>query len=219
MKNFRKRIGIAVTAIILTFSANLTIFAAEDLRIDVGGVEIDVEKLAEKNGVDPYELREAIENGMDAEKSSPFSDLVTARPNTEASEFVEETAVRTAGRASTKATKTNQDATAYVAKSGALTASGKTPEIGMCAMHIDVTTKSGSTSSTKVKLGTTIYMEDAVKINGTDYLSFVVEDRGKPSNRTTYWIDVYFGQNNSDKVNYNAAINYGVQTVSYYYYY
>ncbi|GFI48220.1 B-enzyme [Lachnospiraceae bacterium] len=60
-------------------------------------------------------------------------------------------------------------------------------------------------------------MDESVDVNGTSCSSFVVEDRGNPSNRTTYWIDIYFGLNNTS--NYNAAINYGVKTVSYYYYY
>ncbi|MDE7321337.1 MAG: hypothetical protein K2N73_01165 [Lachnospiraceae bacterium] len=79
-----------------------------------------------------------------------------------------------------------------MAKSGALTASGKTPTVGMCAMHINVTTKTGNTTNTKVKLGTTIYMDKSIDVNGTSCSSFVVEDRGNRSNRTTYWIDIYW---------------------------
>ncbi|MDD3417359.1 MAG: hypothetical protein PHY47_25765 [Lachnospiraceae bacterium] len=213
-----KRIATGITATAIAMAMSINVFAAEnasDLMVDIGGTTVDVEQIAEENGVNPYALKEAIEDGMNAEKASPFSNLVTNTPNVKASESVEYSLEKSAR--STKASKTNQDSTAYVAKSGALTASGKTPAVGMCAMHIDATTKTGSTTSTKVKLGTTIYMDDSVDVNGTSRSSFVVEDRGNPSNRTTYWIDVYFGLNNT--TNYNAAINYGVKTVSYYYYY
>lgn len=213
-----KRFTSAIIATALAMAMNLNVFAAEntsDLMVDIGGITIDVEQVAEKNGVNPYEIKEAIEDGVNAEKASPFSNLITNTPNTIASETVEYSVERAA--TSTKASKTNQDSTAYVANSGALTASGKTPTVGMCAMHINATTKTGNTTSSTVKLGTTIYMEDSVNVNGTNYSSFVVEDRGNPSNRTTYWIDIYFGLNNT--TNYNAAINYGVKTVSYYYYY
>lgn len=215
-----KHLGAVVTAFVLAMSMNTAAFAAENtnnMLVDIGGIVVDVEQIAEENDVEPYALKEAIEEGKNAEKASPFSNLRTSTPNTEAAEHTEYSVFRTSERASTKASKTNQDSTAYVAKSGALTASGKTPTLGMCAMHIDATTKTGTTSSTKVKLGTTIYMEDKVNVNGTNYSSFNVEDRGNPTNRTTYWIDIYFGLHNT--TNYNAAINYGVKTVSYYYYY
>lgn len=214
-----RSLSTVVTTVILAMAMSITSFAAEDtnnLKVDIGGIIVDVEQVAEENGVNPYALKEAIEEGINAEKASPFSDLVIKPSNITASESVEYSLVRSLGRASTKVKKTNQDSTAYVANSGALTASGKTPAIGMCAMHINVTTKTGSTTSSKVKLGTTIYMEDSINVNGTSCSSFVVEDRGNPSNRTAYWIDIYFGLNN--KTNYNAAINYGVKTVSYYYY-
>ncbi len=220
-----KKYGAIITSIMLTMTTNITAFAAEDtnsMKVDIGGITVDVEQIAEKNNVNPHALKAAIESGKNAEKASPFSNLVSTIPNTNASGKVEYSMVsaynsRMSARGLTKVSKTNQDSTAYVAKAGALTASGKTPELGMCAMHTDVTTKTGSTSSTKVKLGTRIYMENSVNVNGTNYTSFLVEDRGKPSNRTKYWIDIYFGINNT--TNYNAAINYGVKTVSYYYYY
>ncbi|MBD5545569.1 MAG: hypothetical protein HDR01_15335 [Lachnospiraceae bacterium] len=217
-----KRLATAVTAAFLAIAMSATAFAADgtDLKVDIGGNVVDVEQLAEENGVNPYALKEAIEEGKNAEKASPFSNLVTSKPNTMESEAVESISPlerAASGTSSTKVSKKNQDSTAYVAASGAKTASGKTPALGMCAMHINVTNKTGSTSSSTVKLGTTIYMTKDVTVKGTKYSSFVVEDRGNPSNRTKFWIDIYFGLNNS--TNYNAAINYGVKTVSYYYYY
>lgn len=217
----RKKLVTTVTAALMTMAMSITAFASEpaDLKVAIGESTIDVDQVAEENGVNPYALKEAIEDGMKAEKASPFSNLVTNKPHAMAAESVEKISPlerSAAGTYSTKVNKTNQDSTAYVAKSGSKTASGKTPALGMCAMHINATTKTGSTTSTKVKLGTTIYMTKSVNVNGTNYSSFIVEDRGNPSNRTTYWIDIYFGLNND--ANYKAAINYGVKTVSYYYY-
>lgn len=210
----KKRLSLVFVLCAMIFMAGNTKVCAqeENMMLTVGGTEINVEQLAEDNNVDPVELKQAIIDGMDAEKASPFSDLIQSTPNTEAYETVE----TGKARISNTVYKWNQDSTAYVANAGALTASGKTPAVGMCAMHTNVTTKTGSTSSTTVKLGTTIFMEDSVNVNGTNYSSFVVEDRGAPTNRTTYWIDIYFGLKSTY---YDAAINYGVKTVSYHYSY
>lgn len=215
-----KRLAAITTAATLAIAMNVTSFAADktDLKIDMDGITVDVEKVAAENGVNPYALKQSIEDGMNAEKASPFSSLVTNKPNSIASEDVDisNTTEVSATSTQTKVTKKNQDSTAYVANSGALTASGKTPKIGMCAMHINVTTKTGKTTKDIVRLGTTIHMSKSIKISGKEYSSFVVEDRGGASNRTKFFIDLYFGLNNS--TNYNAAINYGVKTVTYYYY-
>ena len=193
-----------------------------DLLLEINGEIIDVGQLAEEYHVDPYELREAIIEGYYSDKASPFSNLeVIKDENLLLSESRDKIIL---GKENingpitemTIVSKTNQDSTAYVSKEGALTASGKTPEIGMCAMHINVTTKTGNTNGSPIKLGTTIYMDNPVNVNGTNYTSFVVEDRGAPEGRTKYWIDIYFGLTGS---HYTDAINYGVQTVSYRYYY
>lgn len=222
---FGKHFITVVVAVTLVMAMGLTAFAAEgsdDLRMELGGTIIDIGQLAKENDVDPYELKAAIEESMDAEVASPFSSLATYTPNTMASESTEIVCGRAAASATgnIKVNKENQDSTAYVAKEGAVTANGKTPDIGMCAMYIKSTTKTGQTSDSIVRLGTTIYMDSAVDVNGTSLSSFVVEDRGNPKNRTDFWIDIFFGQyvdKNSDE--YIAAINYGVKTVSYYYYY
>lgn len=218
---FGKQLIATAAAAALVMAMGFTAFAAEDtsdLQMEIGGTIMDIKQLAEENDVDPYELKTAIEESMDAEKVSPFSSLATNTPNTTASESIEY--VRGRSAASVQVNKDNQDSTAYVAKAGATTANGKTPEVGMCAMYIKSTTKTGQTSDSIVRLGTTIYMTEAVDVNGTSYSSFVVEDRGNPSNRTDFWIDIYFGQY-VDKTSqtYKAAIQYGVKTVSYYYYY
>lgn len=192
--------------------------AATKVTVKVGNKSIDVTGIAKENGVDPYELKKAIENGKNTQKASPFSNLATTKSGKKEAEIIETISARAGTTATrTKVTKKNQDSTAYVAKKGSLTASGKTPQIGMCAMHTNVTTKTGETTSKVIKLGATLHMEEAVNINGITSTSFIVEDRGAPKNRTKYWIDVYFGLNNS--TNYQAAINYGIKKVSYFYYY
>lgn len=220
-----KKCGLKLLAVCATLTLTTPFFtnvnAVSKYDVTVDGVTFNVEQLAKNNGVDAYQLRKAIleEDGL---KASPFSNLPSRKTLRNMNKLANEKQVEKSYVSSSakKATKSDQDSTAYVAKSGALTASGKTPAVGMCAMHQNVTTKTGTTSKTTVKLGTTIYMNDSVDVNGTTCSSFVVEDRGKPDNRTKYWIDIYFGQYSSKKDStYKAAINYGIQTVGYYYYY
>lgn len=222
---FGKQIIKAVATTVLVMSMGLTAFAAEDeedLQMEIDGTIIDIGRLAKENDVNPYELKAAIEESIDADVVSLFSSLATNTPNTMASESTELVYGRAATgvSGSVKENKKNQDSTGYVAKAGRETASGKTPEVGMCAMYIKSTTKTGSTSASKVKLGTTIYMDNAIDVNGTSLSSFVVEDRGDPDNRTDFWIDIFFGQYvNTNSATYLAAKEYGIKTVSYYYYY
>lgn len=222
---FGKHLITTAAATVLVMAMGITAFAAEEtdnLQMEIGGTVMDIRQLAEENDVDPYELKAAIEEGLDAEKASPFSCLATNTPNTEATESVKFIHGRSAASTygSVMVSKEKQDSTAYVAKEGQVTANGKTPQIGMCAMKISSTTKTGQTTDKIVRLGTTIYMEDPVDVNGTSYSSFVVEDRGSGDNRTNFWIDIFFGQY-VDKTSdtYKAAINYGVKEVSYHYYY
>ncbi len=103
----------------------------------------------------------------------------------------------------------NQDVTAYVAASGALTASGKTPETLDVAVH----PKSGG--GPIFPFGTIIFTDrDLVyeKYGATSRV-FNVQDIGPAPTRTTYWFDIYYGVNTT--ANYNAAVNFGVQTVNY----
>lgn len=222
---FGKHFITAVATAALVMAMGFTAVAAEnsdDLQMDFGGTIIDIAQLAKENDVDPYELKAAIEESMDAEVASPFSSLATYTPNTMASESIEFVCGRSATSESDsiQVNKINQDSTAYVAKEGAVTANGKTPAVGMCAMYIKSTTKKGQTSDSIVRLGTTIYMETPIDVNGTSLSTFVVEDRGNPDNRTDFWIDIFLGQY-VDKTSdtYKAAIKYGVKTVSYHYYY
>lgn len=223
--NFGKRFVTMVTIATLAMTTGATAYAAEkaeEPQTDVVSTAIDINRLAKENDVNPYELKAAIEESMDETVASPFSSLATNTPNVKASESVEPIGERVVDGMvrNVKVTKKNQDSTAYVAKSGALTASGKTPTVGMCAMHINVTTKTGETSDSIVRLGEVIYMDNAVDVNGRSLSMFVVEDRGNPSNRTDFWIDIYFGQyENTSSDTYKAAINYGIKTVSYSYYY
>lgn len=211
-----KKVASSILLLSLIASMSSTAFAKEDLTVDIGNnITVNVDQIAKENGVDPYALKDAIEKGLDSEKASPFSDLYVEESFQSVESDSMDYADYNVSLDANKVSKNNQDSTAYVSSATALTASGKTPSIGMCAMHQDVTTKTGNTTSTCVKLGTTIYMTNSININGKNYSSFVVEDRGKPKNRTTYWIDLYFGLKDQ---HYNDAINYGVQKVSYYYY-
>ena len=216
----KKRI-IALVAVTLSLVLGLPVCAEEahnDLQMQIGGSMVDLEELAEANNVDPYELKSAIEESMGDEKVSPFSSLKQTVLNTDASEYIDYGMARAGGNV--KIYKTNQDSTGYVAKSGAQTASGKTPTLGMCSMQIKSTTKTGTTTDTIVRLGTTIHMTSAVNVNGQNLTSFVVEDRGDPGNRTNFWIDIYFGDYvDKSSQTYKAAIEYGLKKVSYYYYY
>ena len=54
-----RRIGTAITAVVLAMAMNITAFAAEDsnnLNVDIGGIIVDVEQIAEENGFNPYEI-------------------------------------------------------------------------------------------------------------------------------------------------------------------
>ena len=89
---------------------NITALAAEDLNnlnLDIGGVIVDVEQVTEENSVNPYALKVAIEEGLNAEKASSFSSLATWIPNTQASDSVEYSLTKSA--MSTKVNKTDQD--------------------------------------------------------------------------------------------------------------
>ncbi|MFI3212891.1 MAG: hypothetical protein R3Y24_06065 [Eubacteriales bacterium] len=186
-----------------------------DLIMEIDGVEINITELANQNNVDPYELREAINNGYGTlyGELSVFSMLDKSGTNIATTYTVSDELSRTGMQ---QKYCISQDSTAYVSSAGALTASGKTPTVGMCAMHIDVTTKTGSTTENMVRLGETIYMNSAVNVNGTNYYTLKVEDRGERENATAFWIDVYFGLSSSY---YQNAITYGVKPVSFHYYY
>lgn len=187
--------------------------------IDFGeGYKVNVLEIATENGVDPYELKEAILEDMKSDRFSPFSKVdstkIVAEP-LETVEYVYDSKTR-AVRATAR--KNNQTATAYTGASGSLTASGKTPAVGMCAMDIDVTTKTGNTTNEIVRLGTKLYLDEFINVNGSQISSLVVEDRGTGSaTHTTYWIDVCFGITTS--ATNAAAINFGKQTLSYTYLY
>ena len=58
-----KRIGTAITAVVLAMAMNITAFAAEgsnNLNVDIGGIIDSVIQHAEENDVIPYELKESI---------------------------------------------------------------------------------------------------------------------------------------------------------------
>lgn len=123
------------------FAANETVQddtqAVQSQEIDIS--KIDIDGLSKKNKVNPDELRAAIEKASKSPVFSPFS-AVKVNDGIEASSSEstpvtvnQKTGVATA-TAKTTYTKTNQNSTAYLA-TGNPTASGKTPAVGMCAVH------------------------------------------------------------------------------------
>lgn len=97
--------------------------------------------------------------------------------------------------------KSNQDTTGYVASSTAKTSTGKTPQVGMCAVK-------HTNGTPYIPYGTVITLNSgSVNIQGKEYSEFTIQDCGSGNGRTDYWFDIFFGVNNS--TNYNAAIKYG----------
>lgn len=178
---------------------------------DDDGYVWDILKLADDNDVYPESLRDSVVGSFGAARFSPFENVIQKNPP-QARALI--------GRTRTGITQvTDQNATAYVA-TGNKTASGKDPAVGMAAMHINVTTKTNPTTAEILKLGTPIYFgtpnkREYINFNGYSRDSLVVEDRGNPSNRTKYWIDIFFGD--ATTANRTAALNYGVKTQAFFY--
>ena len=219
-KKSKKRINAAIAMLLLAMTFCATAFAEEDpndFLVDIGGGEmIDVEELAKKYNVDPYELKKAIEEGMNDEKFSPFSNLATLPPSTQEPEEQQPFHRIVQIPMGQKVRRLYQDATAYVADSSALNASGKIPAIGMCTIQANVASKEDDTAIEKIKLGTVLYMEESIDINGSPLSAFVVEGSGNASDHSKYGIDIYFGQNTESNVKF--VTDYGVEKVNYYYY-
>jgi len=217
MRKMFRRLFIVALSGVMCVSASSTVNAAKDNSsvVELGDYDVNVNELAEKYNVDADELRESIENGKDEAVASPFSNLETSE-KADGFKFGKNILRKDPDAPGGKVWKANQDSTAYVAKKGSLTASGKAPSVGMCAMHTNVTTRTGATTKDVVRFGTPIYMDKSVNVNGKLRSIFYVEDRGAGNGRTKYWIDIYFG--NKTNATYKAAINYGIRKVSYYYY-
>lgn len=204
---------------------------------------IDINDLANKNHVDPDELRAAIEKANNSPVFSPFS-AVKRNDGIEASsgiidvpsdgldvnkidinglskehhvnpdqlrsllERVINSPVKKGVTPQSVITRYDQNSTAYVA-TGNKTASGVWPAVGMCAVH------HYSNGTPYIPFGTIIYYDRYVTILGNSYSSFDVEDTGDPNFvQSTYWTDLFFGPAS----NWQAAINYGNQIVTYAYY-
>lgn len=125
--------------------------------------------------------------------------------------------IPTSFAATTNSIYYNQSVTAYVAPSGAKTYYGTTPRAYVTAA---VHPKScwNPYSGTIFPKGTIIHTTQPLYLPGYGQKSvFVVEDMGDVNcNRglSTYWFDIYFGVNTS--TNYQNAIQFGLQTASYY---
>ncbi len=104
--------------------------------------------------------------------------------------------------------RSNQDATAYVAASGAITASNKKPNYGMIAVHY----VEGNLTNPIIPFGTAIYLDRYISLpDGTQRSNYTVEDTGLGPNMSTYWIDLFFG----GLSNATKALSFGTQTVTY----
>lgn len=111
------------------------------------------------------------------------------------------------------------DSTAYSAKSGALTHSGKDARWGYVAVHY----RNGKPMR---PFGTIIMPDKSVyhPLYGSRG-TFYVEDTGDYGNVfDAWWIDFYFGDCSTCSKydgtydNYDRAVNYGTRTINYYYY-
>lgn len=112
----------------------------------------------------------------------------------------------------------NQDVTAYVAASGALTYHGTTPtKYHTIAVH--PSTFGNPSSGTIFPYGTIIYVPDGFSLPGYTFPTkhtFKVEDMGDVNNAkglSKYWFDIYFGTNTTE--NTNNAVSFGKKTITY----
>lgn len=186
--------------------------------------ESDLERLSWLNNVDPQELKDALMNGLDENgRYSPFSNLKRLDNDVINEELKKRDLLKTGSDGTPIVSKdstfsnvtpsgqilrSNQDATAYVALSGAITASGVTPKYGMAAVHY----VGGNPVNPIIPFGTAIYLDRYISLpNGTQRSNYTIQDTGLGTGRTSYWIDLFFGGIS----NYTEAINFGIQKVTY----
>lgn len=207
----KKTLGslVIVAATVITLPTVAFAESKNNFDVDLGSVTLNVKDVAQKYGVEPNELQQAIIQDKGSEHFSPFSKI-----KTKDNELKPSVSVETRG-SNRKITRWNQDSTAYTAPRWALTASGKTPQIGMAAMHINVTTTTQNSTAEVLKLGKPLYMTKPVNIHGKNYNTFILEDRGQPVGKSRYWVDFFFGEDTA--WGNQQAINYGNRKVSYYY--
>lgn len=184
----------------------------------------DLERLAWLNNVDPQELKDALNAGLDESgKFSPFSNLKQL-DNGITNEELKKRDLLKIGSDGTpivrmnqlfsnitlagQILRSNQDATAYVAASGAITASNKTPKYGMVAVHY----VGGKLTNPIIPFGTAIYLDRYISLpDGSQRSNYTVDDTGLGPDMSTYWIDIFFGGIS----NASKAISFGTQTVTY----
>lgn len=186
--------------------------------------EDDLERLAWLNNVDPQELKDAIKAGPDENgRYSPFSNLKQLDNDVTNEELKKRNLLKTGSDGAPivsmdstfsnvtplgQILRANQDATAYVALSGAITASGVTPKYGMAAVHY----VGGNPINPIIPFGTAIYLDRYISLpDGTQRSNYTIQDTGLGTDKTTYWIDLFFGGIS----NYSKAINFGTQKVTY----
>lgn len=116
----------------------------------------------------------------------------------------------------------NQKSTAYTEETYApLAASGKSYKMGTVAVHPNYPLYNGGNALKPViPFGTTIYLDNPIKIHDKTYNSLIINDTGDVNYRLwrnyPYWIDIYMGNNTS--FNRKAADIYGIKSVNYHWY-
>jgi len=116
----------------------------------------------------------------------------------------------------------NQRATAYVEEAYApVAANGQDYFIGGAAMHpLYPVNYGGSPLEPIIPFGTTLYLSEAIEVQGREYTSVQVMDTGDiyyglwPE--SPYWLDIYFGTANY--YNHLDARAFGTDEVSYYWF-
>ncbi|MFI3212892.1 MAG: hypothetical protein R3Y24_06070 [Eubacteriales bacterium] len=217
---------IMVLCVLIVIGYSMPVSARDgDIFLEVqNGTLINISVLARENGVDPYELIEAINsqpedgnispwsnvevkydivmeiNGIDVNISETGRDcLATDTTIREAireepieAEYTETLSLATSGTSTLEREEVQQLYCTYL-DAATYGSNGKIPTLGISAMHINIVRTTGTRTSSNVKLGETLYMDDAVEIDGANYHMMRVEEQGTAIDKTGYGISIYFG--------------------------
>ena len=233
----KKQLMFILTLLIVTMSMPVAGFASE-VSVDLNGKTFtisneEIERLAKLNNVDPQELKNAIESGVDDEgRFSPFSKVKTLdngitqeqldEMNKEKLSSTGEPLIKPLNKP--KAFKDNslsgyierkdQDTTAYV-WTGNKTANGNWPELGIVACHREKDIYGGTSNTPVIPFGKKIYLDRYVWLpDGVGYKSdFKVDDTGRGPGKTDYWLDIYYGTDEASALIYgNIVLTYNQET-------
>lgn len=232
----KKQLTIILALLIVTMSIPIAGFASD---VSVVSVELngrtftisneEIEKLAKLNNVDPIELKNAIESGVDEEgRFSPFSKIKTLDNGIKQEQLDEmnKEKLSPTGEPLTKplyksktfkdntlsayTERKDQDTTAYV-WTGNKTANGNWPVLKIVACHREKDIYGGTSNTPVIPFGKNVYLDRYVWLpEGVGYTSnFYVDDTGLGPGKTDYWLDIYYGDD------YDSAIIYGNIVLTY----